>query len=197
MQPAAPLKFRIPTGINPAKGKMLLAQPFMPDHNFTRSVIFLCNHDDGEGSFGLVLNRELSIRLADALPDLAEFDAPLFFGGPVQPDTLNYLHRVPQLLDGSEEILEGVFIGGDFEQLKSGIATKQITAQDIRFFVGYSGWNAGQIEEEMKEDSWIIAHGHKRFVFEKNPDQLWKKIMESLGGDYRIMANFPEDITSN
>jgi len=197
MQPAAPLKFKIPTGIKPAKGKLLLAQPFMPDHNFTRSVIFLCNHNDNDGSYGLVLNKELSIRLADALPDLEEFDAPLFFGGPVQPDTLNYLHKVPHLLCGSEEILDDVFIGGDFEQLKSGISTKQITAQDIRFFVGYAGWNPGQIEEELKEDSWIIANGHKRTIFEKKPDQLWKKIMENLGGDYRIMANFPEDLNSN
>lgn len=197
MPTEAPLKFKIPTGIKPSKGKVLLSEPFMADNNFNRSAILLCEHIESEGSFGLVLNKELTIRLSDAIPEFADFDVPLYFGGPVQPDTLNYLHRIPELLPSSVEILEGVYMGGDFDVLRTLIMDGNINAADIRFFVGYTGWEAGQIQDEIKEDSWIITNMTTKLIFDREPTSLWKKILENMGGDYHVMANFPENVLLN
>ena len=95
------------------------------------------------------------MHLNDALEDFPPFDAPLYFGGPVQTDTIHFLHTLGQKLEGSKEILPGIFWGGDLEMLKLLIDTHQVTKNDIRFFAGYSGWEPQQLTEELKGHPWF------------------------------------------
>jgi putative transcriptional regulator len=122
-------------------GSLLIAEPFLGDSNFERSVVLVCEHSD-EGTFGLVLNQTTNLNLSDVIDDVyAEY--PLFLGGPVQQNTLHYLHRRPDLIDGSIRVGEGLFWSGDFEQVKQAINIGTLPETDIRFFVGYSGyWRA-------------------------------------------------------
>jgi putative transcriptional regulator len=180
----------------PEKGKLLLAEPFMESPEFKRSVILLTEHNE-KGTMGFIINRKLNVSPSQAIDEFPEFDDELYYGGPVNADQLFYLHTRPDLLEGGQEIMPGMFLGGDFSTLKNLIDIKQITPKDIRFFVGYSGWAAGQLKKEIKDNSWIVLPGttdHIKAKFNKN---LWKDILKGLGGKYSIVAEFPEDPTLN
>ncbi len=176
----------------PEKGKFLISEPFLLDPSFKRTVVLLTEHDE-EGSVGFVLNRPLDANINDALVDFPDFEAPLYMGGPVQPDTLHYIHRLGDELDNSQEIFEGLYWGGDFEKLKLLIETRHISKNDIRFFIGYSGWDTGQLEDELKWKSWIVAKATMENVFHTNTNQLWKKVLKEMGRNYEVLSNYPED----
>ncbi|MCL4129326.1 UNVERIFIED_CONTAM: hypothetical protein GTU68_046664 [Idotea baltica] len=168
----------------------------MDDSNFQRSVILICEHRF-EGSFGLILNKQLDLSIGDAVNELSHLNAPLFFGGPVQPDTLHFIHSYGELLTDSLEISKGVFWGGDFEHLKFLAETNQIDPQKIRFYLGYSGWSEGQLTEELKEKSWITSKCSPKDLFSSNPLDLWQNVLGKMGGNYRVMSHFPVDPTLN
>ena len=100
--------------IQPAPGILLIADPFLKDPNFLRTVVFLCEHKE-EGSFGFVLNRKYENTLDELIPGLEDLKLPVFYGGPVQMDTIHFLHQYPDEIPGSEEVIKGVYWGGDFE----------------------------------------------------------------------------------
>lgn len=181
---------------NAQAGNLLVAEPFMQDDNFRSTVIFLCTNGD-EGSFGFVLNRPLELKLNQAVQDFPDFDAKLYFGGPVQTDTLHFLHTRGDILNGGKEVIDGVFWGGDFEQLKFLVDTKQISGKEIKFFIGYSGWEKGQLETEISENAWIIREAKADFVFADEGSQLWRTVLKDMGGKFKLMGNLPEDPSLN
>ncbi|MFC0185872.1 YqgE/AlgH family protein [Pseudarcicella hirudinis] len=138
------------------KGCLLISEPFLKDPNFERSVVLICDHNE-QGSFGLVLNHKMSLHLDDVLEENIYPDIPLFAGGPVQPNTLHFIHNRPDVIEGGTEILEGLYWGGKFEDVKKLLNNGVLTAQDIRCFIGYSGWDSGQLAGELKQDSWIVS----------------------------------------
>ncbi|HNM27718.1 MAG TPA: YqgE/AlgH family protein, partial [Saprospiraceae bacterium] len=137
-------------------GQVLLAEPFMQDPYFRRSVVLLCEHHD-EGSIGFILNKSIDMPLNDLMSEFPKFDAEVFYGGPVQTDTLHYVHNIGELLDDSVKVADGVWWGGDFDKLKFLITSGLIEPPNIRFFVGYSGWSSGQLSEELGYGSWVQA----------------------------------------
>jgi putative transcriptional regulator len=173
-------------------GQLLIADPFLRDPNFMRSVVFICEHKN-EGSFGFILNRIYESYLGDLVSDLESSTFPVYYGGPVQLDTIHFLHQCPNLIPGGVEVIDGVFWGGDFEVVVQLIKAEQLTEQDIRFFICYSGWGEGQLEEEMKEKSWITGDGTRKLIFPSNVDNIWKDALRQLGGDYAQMINYPID----
>lgn len=176
----------------PAKGKLLISEPYLPDPNFERTIILLCEHNE-EGSFGFVMNRPSLARLGDVIQDLKEIDAPVFIGGPVQQDTLHYIHRIPKL-EESTLVMDGVYWGGNFDQLVSLIETKQVASSDIKFFLGYSGWSVGQIDEELKEDSWIVCDKvNEELLFDIKAEAMWAYTLRSMGGRFSVYSNYPQD----
>lgn len=177
----------------PHRGSLLLAEPFMWDPNFKRSVVLLCEHKDETGTFGLIVNRPLDITLGDVMPDLLYFDVPLYFGGPLDPNTLHYIHRHGNKLNDCIHIGHGIYWGGNFGQLKDLIADKEIERNDIRFFIGYSSWQEKQLAEELREGSWIVSEANIEHVFGDKPQHLWKNVLEGMGGLYREIAGYPED----
>jgi putative transcriptional regulator len=188
--------FRYKNKFLPQKGGLLLSEPYLADPNFERTTILLTEHNE-EGSVGFILNKPSDSRVSEVLNDLKEFDARVFIGGPVQQDTLHFIHRIP-LLEDSIEIVSGLYWGGNFDQLISLIETKQVGAIDIKFFLGYSGWSGGQLDEELKIDSWIVSDQvSEELVFETEPDNMWKKAMQGLGGRFTVYSNYPADPRMN
>ncbi len=170
-------------------GDLLVAEPFMKDPNFKRSVVLICDHNN-EGSFGLVMNRKLELRLNDVMPDFPEFEVPIFEGGPVGVDTLHFIHNKPEL-EGAKKLRADLYWSGNFEQLKLMVESQAITTQDIRFFIGYSGWSDGQLAQEMTYSSWMICRNFDNYLIQS--DRLWHQVLNHMGGDYKMVANYPED----
>lgn len=182
--------------LNPQQGKILISEPFLPDPHFKRTVVLLTEHNK-EGTVGLVLNRSYKLKINDAIADFPKFSSELFYGGPVGQGNLFFIHRLGKMIEGSNKVMKGLYWGGDFDKLKLLIDTKQITQKDIRFFVGYSGWEPGQLDRELKEKSWIVANTNSRQVMEGRSKDFWKDILKGLGKKHAIMANFPEDPSLN
>jgi putative transcriptional regulator len=177
-------------------GVLLVSDPFLKDPNFLRSVILICEHNHN-GAFGFVLNNQYEKNLNELMVDIDHIHFPVYCGGPVQLDTLHFLHTKPSLIEGGIEIIEGVYWGGEFKQVMQLLQTKQLTPRDIRFYVGYSGWEQGQLEAEIAEKSWILHQAEKKFVFHLNAPMLWKDVLKDMGGDYKMMVNFPLDPQMN
>ena len=177
-------------------GKILLAEPFMLDPNFKRAAVLMCEHDAG-GSIGFIMNKPLSMRVDELIAGFPQFNAEIFFGGPVSTDTIHYVHNKGDLLEDSIHIVDGVYWGGSFEKLKSLITNKLILPDDIRFFVGYSGWSEGQLDEEMKLGSWLVADMYSNYLFKTMPKELWQQVMANKGNTYSVIAQLPEGANWN
>lgn len=175
-----------------SKGKLLIAEPFLGDPNFDRGVVLLCDHNEF-GSFGFVLNQLTDLMLGDVLEETIYQDIPLFLGGPVEKNTLHFIHSRPDLIEGSAEIMRGVYWGGDFEEVKTLLNLNRLTAAEVRFFIGYSGWGSGQLVEELEQKSWIVSETTAEFLFSTPPDHFWREVLRSMGGKYRSIAHYPTD----
>ena len=185
------------SSITPASGRLLISEPFMNDPNFKRSVILLAEHSE-EGTLGYVLNHLSDYKLSDVLPDVAYSEMPVYVGGPVANNTLHFIHRCPEKIDGGVEIWDGIYWGGSFETVKELIATFQITENEIKFFAGYSGWTPGQLDVEIEENTWIVANKfNPELVFNHDEQNVWREVVISLGQRYAHIANFPENPTLN
>jgi len=182
--------------LSPEKGSVLISEPFMSDEHFKRSVVYLCEHNE-DGSFGFVLNNFLDISLSELVEDIVNEEFKVSFGGPVSPDNLFYVHTLKDELNGSYEVMPGLYTGGKFEDLIPLINTGVITPNEIRFFLGYSGWEAGQLDTELSVSSWIVGKTTVRRVLNTNDKHLWKKILDEMGGKFKMISNFPEDPSLN
>ncbi len=172
-------------------GKILLAEPFMQDPHFGRAAVLVTEHWDG-GTAGFILNKTLEVGVADLIDGFPEFEASAFFGGPVSTDTLHFLHCVGGLLEDSMPIMPGIWAGGDFEKLKFLISQQLVTPEQVRFFVGYSGWESGQLDEELEGGSWVVVDGHPNFLFKMPHQNLWETAMEMKSTALGILAKMPE-----
>lgn len=183
--------------IKPAKGHLLIAEPsIVGDASFNRSVILLAEHSD-TGSIGFILNKVLDFTLNELIPELNK-KFKVYNGGPVEQDNLYFIHKVPDLIPESIEIANGIYWGGNFEAVKELIIKGLISEKQIRFFLGYSGWDATQLKEELNSNSWIISAQHDaEEVIERPYNSFWKDKMRELGGDYLIWSNAPENPSYN
>jgi putative transcriptional regulator len=181
-------------GEKPAAGKILLSEPFLFDSNFKRSVILLCEHDKENGSLGFILNRQLDITIKDVMDIDTMLNIPLYKGGPVQNNTLHYIHCDPDHSDESVDLGNGIFWGGNFEELIPKLELGTLDPAKYRFFLGYSGWGKGQLEEELEINSWIVSDATKILVFGSLTNgMLWKDTLKSMGGSYKLLSNYPEN----
>ena len=180
-----------------SKGKLLIAQPsIIGDLTFNRSVILLADHSK-QGSVGFMLNKPLKYSLKDIIPDVNAHHI-IFNGGPVEQDNLYFIHNVPELILDSIEISNGIFWGGDFELTRKLMNSGKIMQSNIRFFLGYTGWEINQLDDEIALNSWIVAENkYKTGILEKSTNEFWKEKIEELGGDFVIWSNAPENPNLN
>ncbi len=175
----------------PEKGRLLVSEPFLHDPFFKRSVILLTEHSD-EGTVGFILNKPINVKLNEAIDDFPKFDAELYLGGPVQRDSLYYIHTLGDTIAESVEIFEGIYWGGNFEVLKVLIEANKVDPSELRFFMGYAGWDSEQLDGELKKQSWIVTNAKIKHIMDTDPSILWKDILKKLGKDYAMLANFSE-----
>ena len=171
-------------------GSLLLAHPAMRDPNFRRSVILMSAHN-AEGAMGVVLNRPLGKRLGQLSGDFALgplAGVPLFTGGPVQTEQL---------------VLAAWQVQPDGFRLHFGIEPDkalQLLAEEgtqVRGFLGYSGWSAGQLENEMKHRTWIVADVPEDLLTHTQDETLWRTVLGREGAEWRLLADEPDDPTLN
>ncbi|MDM1295732.1 YqgE/AlgH family protein [Sphingobacterium sp. N143] len=178
--------------LDPQKGSLLISEPFMLDPRFLRSVILLCDHNS-EGSLGFVLNNKTNVHIGQLLESIPTCKFPVYLGGPVAQESLFFVHNRFDLLLSGEEVAPGIYFGGDEERLLDAIQSNKIQSEEIKFFVGYSGWSSEQLANEIKENSWAVQNKyHHQLVFEDNGELLWKEAIIGLGPKYTHVANFPK-----
>ena len=174
------------------KGKILTSEPsIIGDTHFNRSIILLVEHSD-EGSIGFVLNKPMNLNIGDLIPNI-DSNFIVYNGGPVQQDNLYFIHNIPKLITDSIKISEGLYWGGNFIKVSELVNKGGIYENDIRFFLGYSGWDAGQLKDELKTNTWILSkNSYSKNIIKIVDENLWKKRMLDLGGEYCLWSNAPE-----
>ena len=179
------------------KGQLLIAEPTsLGDVSFNRSVVLLADHNN-EGSVGFIINKPLKYTIHDLIPEISA-NFRIYNGGPVEQDNLYFIHNIPELIPNSIEISNGIYWGGDFDSTRDLINEGKIHKNNIRFFLGYSGWEAHQLEDEMTSNSWIISENNlQNKIIGKSTTDFWKEKILELGGEYLIWSNAPENPTLN
>lgn len=182
--------------LEPQKGRLLITEPFEESSYFKRSVILLCEHNE-EGSFGFVLNNYMEVSLSD-FEGLPEFETKIGLGGPVSSKNLYYIHTLGHRLPESIHIADDIYAGGDFEQLKNMLRAGLIKQNEIRFFLGYSGWVDKQLVGELKHNAWLVTEiSDTREIMDTSNTSLWADYMARQGGKYKAFAHFPENPALN
>jgi putative transcriptional regulator len=182
--------------IKPTKGRILIAEPFLKGPYFGRSIVLLTEHGS-QGAVGFVLNKTSHVYPDEVIDDLLSFKGELYIGGPVSSDTLHFIHTLGRKVPGSIRVTKNIYWGGDFDKIKELINNHEANHQQIKFFAGYSGWSPGQLEDEIKEDSWIVTEIDDEMIMHADIENIWKKTMQNLGGVYETWSSFPEDPSFN
>lgn len=185
--------FKIPTtDYNIRPGRVLVANPELNDAYFRRSVVLITEHGD-EGTLGFVLNKPLNTRLSEVVNnrDLRDSGILLMLGGPVGFNSLHFIHTFSYLIPDSQAISTSLQWGGNFQAVVSLLSKGLIALDRIKFFVGYTGWGAKQLEEELEEKSWAITDLSESHIFSQS-ERLWTDSVQQLGPRYAIWLNYPE-----
>ena len=139
------------------------------------------------------MNRQYDNTLDELIPELEGYKLPVYYGGPVQIDSIHFIHQYPNEIPGGQEVIKGVYWGGDFDAVVNLIKNETIDPNKIRFYIGYSGWGEGQLANEMTEKTWLTVKATRKLIFHTNYEEIWKDSLKHLGGDYEMMVNFPID----
>lgn len=182
--------------VEPEKGKFLISDPFLNEDYFRRSIIFLCEHND-EGSFGFVINNFISVNLHELDENFPKIETQISLGGPIEVNSLYFIHTFGEQIQNSAIITEGIYLGGDFQELSNIIKKDETLINQVRFFIGYAGWSAGQLEKEITSNSWIVIDVDSTDIFKTKAKQNWKRYMHDLGGKFKIMSKYPIDPNTN
>jgi putative transcriptional regulator len=178
------------------QGQLLLDGGKLHGSFFHRSVVLICHHDT-EGAFGLILNRATSSTVGQALvanlPDVVK-EQPLFVGGPVQPQTLSFLHSDLFLADAN--VMLNLNVGHSLDVLMD-LSESFSGTQKLKLFAGYAGWTAGQLDNEIARKDWLVHPASLDLIFSTQPDQLWRGILRQKGIRSRLLADSPDDLSWN
>jgi putative transcriptional regulator len=176
--------------IRPQKGKVLISQPFMSDGCFKRSVVLLAEYSES-GAIGFVLNKQMQVTLGDMMVDFPASESALSIGGPVATNTLHYLHTFNNIPDAIE-VVNGIYWGGNIDVVRKLLSISVMKPEDIRFFLGYSGWSDGQLDDELKYDSWLVGDIRPAQIIHPSPN-LWQDSVKTMGDKYQLWTTFPEN----
>lgn len=179
------------------KGKILIAEPsIIGDISFNRSIILLVEHGNN-GSIGFILNKPMNLNISDLIPEI-ESNFKIYNGGPVQQDNLYFIHKISDLIPESIMISAGLYWSGNFEYVLKLIKKGEINKNDIRFFLGYSGWDSNQLNNELNNNTWILSeNSHNKNIITTVDEVFWKNKMLDLGGEYSLWSNAPEHPSHN
>ncbi|HNU77125.1 MAG: YqgE/AlgH family protein [Prolixibacteraceae bacterium] len=189
--------FKIQTNnVVPRKGRVLISEPFLPGNFFNRAIVLLVAHSK-KGSVGFILNKKVDLQIQDYISGFENFESDIFIGGPVSTDSIYFIHKRADLIPGSIHVLDDLHWGGDFNELKKLVNLGIIRQDEIRFFLGYSGWDAGQLDREIKENSWLVNDVDSHLIMEDLGAKSWAQFVKKVGKRYSIWENFPENPSLN
>ncbi|MDJ0646450.1 MAG: YqgE/AlgH family protein [Flavobacteriaceae bacterium] len=182
--------------LKPTKGKLLVADPSIwNDSSFNRSIVLLSEHND-EGAVGFIMNKPSIYTISDLIPEI-DSNLRIYNGGPVSKENLYFVHRIPEMIPDSIEIGDGIFWGGDFDTVQQLLDDGILSADDIRFFLGYSGWSKDQLNDELETTSWKVIENNHKNIFGIHYKSFWKDELMKFGGEYQLWANAPENPSLN
>jgi len=184
--------FTIFNETNVSPGLVLISEPFLSDTYFKRSVVYMTEHNE-KGSVGFVLNKPIDLKLQDVIEDFPPFDTTISIGGPVSTNTVHYIHTLGEAIPKSIHVKNDVYWGGDFEVLKELISDNAVREDQVRFFLGYSGWSKDQLLKEMEDNAWLLAEINPRLIMKPEKENFWKEVLEKMKTKYKVWANFPEN----
>ncbi len=184
--------FKITNNRIASKGLVLISEPFLNDTYFKRSVVYLTEHNE-KGSIGFVLNKPIDLNVHEVIQDFPEIDAGISIGGPVNTNTIHYIHTLGDKIPDSIKVKDNIYWGGDFEILKDMISAGIVSRQQVRFFLGYSGWAEKQLDHELAENAWLVAEINPDKVMKSDQSSFWNQLLEQMGNKYQVWANFPEN----
>jgi putative transcriptional regulator len=180
----------------PQRGGVLISDPFLDEDYFRRSVILLCDHND-ESSFGFVLNNYLDIDLHELDAGFPDIQARISVGGPVETQKLYYIHTFKEI-EESLHVRDGLYFGGSFDEIKVRLYHNEVNKLNIRFFLGYSGWDKGQLKDELSSNSWIVVDNiTNEELLNTGNNELWRHCLEKQGGNFKMISKFPLNPSNN
>jgi len=181
----------------PKQGKILISEPLMNDFHFGRSVILLIDHEETEGSLGIIINKTLNAEVGQIVDEFPDFEAPVYLGGPVADNQLFFIHTLGDLLPDSSPIIDGLYWGGDKETLKTLINTGIANESNTRFYLGYAGWDAGQLVNELVRNSWLISDITVEQFLHTPTEKMWVNFVRRMGSPYELWERFPKNFEEN
>ena len=181
-------------------GRLLVATPMLGDPNFRRTVVLVVEHEAEQGTLGVVLNRPTQVPVGQVLEqwtDLATSPSVVFSGGPVSPSSALALALVPGTdepvgwhpLDGGAPAMTR--LGLVDLDAPPGLLAPAVTS--LRVYAGYAGWSAGQLKAEIDEGAWYVIPAVPADAFSAEPGRLWPAVLRRQGGDFAIVATYPDD----
>ena len=183
--------------LEPKQGNILISEPLMNDFHFGRSVILLIDHVESEGSFGIIINKKLEVNVNHIVDEFPDFDAPVYLGGPVSDNQLFFIHTLGELIPDSYPIIDGLYWGGEHETLSTLIHTGIANHTNVRFYLGYSGWDSGQLVTELVRNTWVISNITTEQYFNTPPEKMWSVFVNKLGRGYEMWNRFPLNFEDN
>jgi putative transcriptional regulator len=177
------------TGLQPTDGGILIAEPYLQDIHFQRAVVLIC-HCSEEETMGYVLNKKMDMPLSQLVNAIHHPDFPVYTGGPVGKDTLHFIHTRPDLI-GGESIPGGLTWNGDFPKAIEAINDGEITPEECKFFLGYSGWGEGQLDAEIEMNSWLVTRTEPNVILSNDVVDMWYDAVYNLGHKFHHLLNMP------
>ena len=183
----------------PTQGALLVAEPFLREEFFNHAVVVLVEYDAKGSAMGIVLNRQLDINVQSLVAEIVnEEPIPVYCGGPLSPDRLYYIHTIGHIIPNSQEIFPGLYVGGDFDQIIKYVNSHEQIGQQIRFFLGYSGWDKGQLADELRHHVWAVTQVRdSEILLDGAYNAYWHKIVRLMGEDYRGWLYHPISPSDN
>ena len=183
--------------LSPQAGNILISEPLTNDFHFGRSVILLIDHQEAEGSFGVIINKKLNVavnHIVDAFPDFA---APVYLGGPVSDNQLFFMHTLGEMIPDAYPVIDGLYWGGDHEALATLAQTGIANQHNVRFFLGYAGWDAGQLVDELVRNAWLVGGINAEQYWGTPSEKMWDSFVRRMGSPYDMWRRFPKNFEDN
>jgi putative transcriptional regulator len=177
------------------KGKILISTPDISGNIFSRSVVLIVDHNE-QGSFGLILNKK-NENMSSRLLEIFGFKVDVFEGGPVENDKIFFICKGEKVTEVFVEIDTEYYLTEDIENVVAAIIDQRISIEDIKVFSGYSGWSSLQLDSEIHRKMWTPVDVYHLDYTSPNDQNLWKNIMQNLGGEFLLWANAPENVSMN
>lgn len=177
------------------KDKILISTPDISGDIFSRSVVLIIEHNEF-GAYGLILNKRNESMSARMLA-IFGFQVPVYEGGPVEPEKISFICKGQKVTEYFSDLNNEFYITEDIEKVVAAILDHRLSLQDVKVFSGYSGWGVQQLESEISRKMWTPVQVYHLNYTTPNNQNLWKNIMQNLGGEYLLWANAPEDVSMN